>query len=437
VKHSVLNSRTISAKSHALLLAALVAIALLLGAVLASPAQAVSYSTEEIAFVQALNDYRVSNGLKALSVSDMISDACDKHNSDMGKYGFFDHYSAASDWFAAGATPWDRMAASGYSFNTYKGENIAAGYDTASAVMVGWKNSSGHNANMLNPNFTVVGVSMVYVSGSPHRYYWTTDFGGFADSTAHSVGSAEPQTTTTTARATTTTAVAPTTTTTTVYRPPATTTTTTARATTTTMAPITTTTTVRTTTTTVAHNAQFTDVGSYTMYSAEIRLLASKGIVSGYLDGSFGPYDKVTRQQFAKMIVIALGNQVLPLSTCGFKDVVPLPGCADPLYPAGYVAACAAAGITVGMTPDTFCPSRQITRAQLITMVARAADLADPPASYRPGFDDFSATHYPWARRAAYAGLLDGLLGVGPSYDFWATATRGEVCLLLANMLGE
>jgi hypothetical protein len=52
-------------------------------------------------------------------------------------------------------------------------------------------------------------------------------------------------------------------------------------------------------------------------------------------------------------------------------------------------------------------------------------------------FENFSAAHYPWARRAAYAGLLDGLVGIGPSYDFWATATRGEVCLLLASILGE
>jgi hypothetical protein len=52
-------------------------------------------------------------------------------------------------------------------------------------------------------------------------------------------------------------------------------------------------------------------------------------------------------------------------------------------------------------------------------------------------FDNFSATHYPWARRAAYAGLLDGLQGIGPGFDFWSTATRGEVCLVLANMLGK
>ena len=186
---SVPGSRARSARPPALLLVGLVLLALLAGAVLASPAKAaVSYSSEEIAFVKLLNDYRVSNGLQPLLVSDMISEACDRHNSDMGKYRFFDHYTQGSDWFAIGASPWDRMAASGYDYNTYKGENIAAGYGTAASVFQGWKNSPGHNANMLGANYKVLGVSLVYVSGSPYGSYWTTDFGGYIDSTAHSVG---------------------------------------------------------------------------------------------------------------------------------------------------------------------------------------------------------------------------------------------------------
>jgi uncharacterized protein YkwD len=450
-------------KTLALSVVALAIIAISLGSAFSSPALAVSYGSDEIAFVELINQYRISNGLQPLLVSDMLSEAGDRHSSDMGKYSFFDHYTVKSDWFAAGASPWDRMAASGYAFNTYKGENIAAGYSTAAAVFNGWKNSSGHNANMLKADYKVLGVSMVYVKGSPYGYYWTTDFGGYVDSTAHSVGS-EPVTTTTmaptttttaapttttaaptttTAKPTTTTVYVPPTTTTTVYVPPTTTTTTTAYApqtTTTTAAPTTTTTKVKpkTTTTTVVQAAPplFADVDDATLYADEILLLADLGVVTGYGNGYFGPTVKVTRQQFAKMIVLALGYNVSPLTACAFKDVVPIPGSPDPLYPAGYVAACAAAGITVGRTPDTFCPYDQITRAQLVTMVARAAGLPDPPASFSPPFDNFSESHYPWARRAAYAGLLDGLAGYGVGYELWAPATRGEVCLLLANLIG-
>ena len=126
-------------------LVALVALGLIPG-----EAEAVGYSAEEAAFVNLVNDYRASNGLQPLLVSDALSEAGDRHSADMGKYKFFDHYTKASDWFAVGASPWDRMAASGYNYNTYKGENIAAGYSTAAAVFQGWKTSPGHNANMLS-----------------------------------------------------------------------------------------------------------------------------------------------------------------------------------------------------------------------------------------------------------------------------------------------
>jgi hypothetical protein len=431
-----------------ILLAALV---FLFSGILGSPAQAAAtYSADEIAFVQLINEYRVSNGLQPLLVSDMISEACDRHNSDMGKYRFFDHYTVQSDWFAAGASPWDRMAASGYSYNTYKGENIAAGYSTAAAVFLGWKNSPGHNANMLGANFSVIGVSLVYVSGSPYGAYWTTDFGGYVDATAHSVGSSpsttttqaptttttQAPTTTTTARPTTTTA--PTTTTTTVSAPPPATTTTTAKPTTTTTVAPTTTTTQRPTTTTTTEQPSapvFTDVDQSSAYYEDIVTLYEQGVISGYADGSFGPNRPVTRQQFAKMIVLTLGYQVSPLAACGFKDVDASLDPSDPSYPAAYIAVCAEAGITLGKTPDTFGPYDKITRAQLITMVARAADLPAAPAGCVPPFKYFDPNHYPWALRAYAAGLLDGLEGLGSGYNFWQNATRAEVCVLLANLL--
>ena len=77
------------------------------------------------------------------------------------------------------------MAMSGYDYYTSKGENIAAGQATGAAVFTSWRNSSGHNANMLGSGYKVIGVSLVVVPGSPYTYYWTTDFGGYVDPTAH------------------------------------------------------------------------------------------------------------------------------------------------------------------------------------------------------------------------------------------------------------
>jgi uncharacterized protein YkwD len=182
------------AKSHSRLaivsLTAMLFVALLLGVLPASGAQAYSYTNEEASFVNLLNEYRVANGLSPLLVSDLISEACYRHNHDMAKYSFFGHYSTRSDWFATNALPWDRMSLSGYDFYTSKGENIAAGQKTGVEVFEAWKASAGHNANMLSSAYTVIGVSHYQLVGSPYTSYWTTDFGGYADSTAHKINAA-------------------------------------------------------------------------------------------------------------------------------------------------------------------------------------------------------------------------------------------------------
>lgn len=168
----------------AVLLAALLLVTFLPPGAAAAPARTVEYAVEEMAFVRLINDYRVSNGLQPLLVSDRLSEAGDRHCLDMGTYCFFSHMTLASHQFASGATVSDRMAASGYGYNTYRGENIAAGHATAAEVFAAWKASPGHNANMLSSDFSVLGVSLVHVSGSPYGWYWTTDFGGRADSTS-------------------------------------------------------------------------------------------------------------------------------------------------------------------------------------------------------------------------------------------------------------
>ena len=40
-------------------------------------------------------------------------------------------------------------------------ENIAQGYTTPAAVMTGWMNSEGHRSNILNANFTHIGIGHV------------------------------------------------------------------------------------------------------------------------------------------------------------------------------------------------------------------------------------------------------------------------------------
>ena len=196
-----------------------------------------------------------------------------------------------------------------------------------------------------------------------------------------------------------------------------------------------------TTTTTVPHATTFSDVAG-SPYEDAIYYLAGEGIVGGYPDGTFRPNNPVTRQQFAKTIVLTIGYPVSSADICPFVDVTKsVPGSyvdpTDPNYPDHYVAVCAARGITQGKTADTFAPYDQITRQQLITMITRAAGLSTPLPGYMPIFsrEQFSLEeHYLNACKAHYHGLLNGLPGVGASYNFLASASRGECAQLLYNL---
>ena len=56
------------------------------------------------------------------------------------------------------------------------GENIACGYHTPEEVMAAWMNSRCHRANILNPNYTKIGIS-VYADENG-RCYWSQLFVG-------------------------------------------------------------------------------------------------------------------------------------------------------------------------------------------------------------------------------------------------------------------
>lgn len=68
-----------------------------------------------------------------------------------------------------------RIEAGGYTNWTTIGENLAAGQSSPEEVVAAWMASPGHRANILNPNYTEIGVGLAH--GGPYGYYWTQEFG--------------------------------------------------------------------------------------------------------------------------------------------------------------------------------------------------------------------------------------------------------------------
>ena len=181
-------------------------------------------------------------------------------------------------------------------------------------------------------------------------------------------------------------------------------------------------------------STSFVDVSS-SPYLAAIGRLAASGVVSGNTSGDFRPDSPVLRAQFAKMICGAFFVPVVLADVCSFWDVEKSP---DGLYPEHYVAVACALGITEGVAPHAFAPYRDVTRAQVISMIVRAAQklhpglLATPPAGWHGAVPAGDPTHGPQIRLAEYNHLLDGIDACAG--NVWGEASRGEVAQMLANL---
>lgn len=116
--------------------------------------------------IQLVNQERAKNGLSPLKYDWELARVAEHKSEDMHNIGYFDHTSPTY------GSPFVMMTSYGIKYQT-AGENIAKGQTTAEQVMNAWMNSSGHRANILNSNFTHIGVGYV-ADGN----YWTQMFIG-------------------------------------------------------------------------------------------------------------------------------------------------------------------------------------------------------------------------------------------------------------------
>lgn len=136
------------------------------GQVLTIPLVDTSITTYESEVVRLVNEIRGQYGLKPLTENWELSRIARFKSQDMKDKGYFSHTSPTY------GTPFQMIKDFGLTYRA-AGENIAMGYRTPEAVVNGWMNSSGHRANILNANYTQIGVG--YVADG---HYWTQMFIG-------------------------------------------------------------------------------------------------------------------------------------------------------------------------------------------------------------------------------------------------------------------
>jgi uncharacterized protein YkwD len=144
-------------------------------------------SDEQAAF-DAISNYRVSQGKPALARSTVLERIALWKSTDMAANVY-----AAHDDLPLGRSYDQRIADCGYTASTIAyGENLAGCDPSGAATVAQWKESSEHNANMLNGEYLYAGIKRVQgaaPNGAAGRcWYWSLELGSLPDSALAGAG---------------------------------------------------------------------------------------------------------------------------------------------------------------------------------------------------------------------------------------------------------
>lgn len=173
----------------------------------------------------------------------------------------------------------------------------------------------------------------------------------------------------------------------------------------------------------------FTDLGTAEWARESIMNLAKRGVISGRSDSVFDPDGLVTREEYAKILVLAFGLTADGAECDKFWDVSPT----DWYYE--YVAIASARGIVNGLDNGSFGVGSTITRQDMAVMTYRAAMATGKAFNYisEPiAFND-AGSIATYAQEAVTvmqrAGIINGMGG-----DLFApngTATRAQAAKIM------
>ena len=168
-----------------------------------------------------------------------------------------------------------------------------------------------------------------------------------------------------------------------------------------------------------AFAVSFPDVDANASYAGAVDALTTLGVVNGDDNGKFNPENTVTRAEFAKMVVEALGagSEAASSTDTDFVD-------AKGHWAAGYIEVGVAKQFINGYDEKTFGPDDQVTYAQAVKMLVAAI-----------GYETYASQQGGWpSGYLAYGSELDIIAGVtGVAND--TALTRAQCAVLIYNTL--
>ncbi len=132
------------------------------------PTKPGTFSASEAAALISQN--RASHGLKPVTIDPTLTQIATVHAQRMAAADTMSHVLPGEGSFQ------QRLAAGGFQASM-AAENVAAGQPTLVAVLEAWRKSPGHNANLLLPNVSKIGIALALAEGGKFKYYWSLVLG--------------------------------------------------------------------------------------------------------------------------------------------------------------------------------------------------------------------------------------------------------------------
>lgn len=165
-------------------------------------------------------------------------------------------------------------------------------------------------------------------------------------------------------------------------------------------------------------------------YESYVELVAEAGIIKGYDDGLFHGDNHVTREEFAAMLVRALGLTDNG-KACAFTDI-------SGRWSEEAIRIAAQNGLVNGVDATTFVPDAEITRQEMMTMIARALKATGLNVT---GSDDLSGYADAnevsgWALSSVRTLVASGIIsGDNGKLNPTGTCTRSEAAAVFSRLL--
>lgn len=138
----------------------------------------VQASVDASALYSLHNSSRAANGIGGLSVNSQLVTSATNKAQAMLSSDCWDHYCPS------GTSPWSFILNTGYEY-IYAGENLGEGFTNSNTLMNAWMNSPSHRVNVLNGNFTEIGIGFAHGSfqGNPNNTVVVVHFGSKGNNT--------------------------------------------------------------------------------------------------------------------------------------------------------------------------------------------------------------------------------------------------------------